>query len=240
MADLNSGEKREILLARENLRILFSGEDATGYIALKVSELERAPGGRIGVRESYVPPCLTVSASQWLMRLLRGLLELLSAKRNALAAQQVAASPGAMDQARCSRLHILNTHLPVLVHYSHVAQAHPEALYLVLARLVGELSTVCPLLDPMDVPTYDHFNLHPMFREMDLRIRQALKEEDTRTEAIPLALIRECVWEGALTAEQFLQAGHLYLVAAGGSPMSRFRNFSNKFASRRRTGLKTL
>ncbi|NGZ97952.1 MAG: type VI secretion system baseplate subunit TssK [Nitrospira sp. WS110] len=215
IADLNSGEKREILLARENARILFSGEDATGFITLKLAELERGLGGKVSVRESYMPPCLTISASPWLMRLVRGLLELLSAKRKALAAQQLAASPASLDQARCSRLHILNAHLPLLSHCSLVGQAHPESLYLMLARLNGELSTVYPTLDPMDVPKYDHFNLYGTFREMDLRIRQALKEEDIRVETIPLTLMSECIWQAAVSTDQ-LESGRLYLVAASG------------------------
>src|SRR5574340_3772 len=215
IADVNSGEKREILLARENARILFSGEEATGFITLKLAELERGLGGKVSVRESYVPPCLTISASPWLMRLVRGLLELLSAKRKALAAQHLAASPASLDQAICSRLHILNAHLPLLSHCSLVGQAHPESLYLMLARLSGELSTVCPILDPMDVPKYDHFNLHGTFREMDLRIRQALKEEDISVETIPLTLMSECIWQAAVSNDQ-LESGRLYLVAAGG------------------------
>lgn len=215
IADLNSGEKREILLARENVRILFSGEDATGFITLKVAELERGAGGKVSIRDSYVPPCLSMSASPWLMRLVRGLLELLSAKRKGLAAQQLAASPASLDQARCSRLHILNAHLPLLSHCSLVGQAHPESLYLMLARLTGELSTVFPSLDPMDLPKYDHFNLYGTFREMDLRIRQALKEEDIRVETIALSLMSECIWQAAVSSEQ-LESGHLYLVAASG------------------------
>jgi len=149
------------------------------------------------------------------MRFVRGLLELLSAKRKALAAQQLAASPASLDQARCTRLHILNAHLPLLSHCSLVGQAHPEALYLILARLTGELSTVYPSLDPMDVPQYDHFNLYGTFREMDLKIRQALKEEDIRIEMIPLTLMSECIWQAAVSNDQ-LESGRLYLVAASG------------------------
>lgn len=149
------------------------------------------------------------------MRLLRGLLELLSGKRKALAAQQLAASPASLDQARWSRLHILNAHLPVLSHYSLVGQPHPEALYLILARLTGELSTVCPILDPMDIPKYDHFNLSGTFRELDLRIRQALKQEDTRVVTMPLTLMSECIRQGVLSDDQ-LSSGRIYLVVASG------------------------
>ena len=84
-----------------------------------------------------------------------------------------------------------------------------------LARLTGELSTVFPSLDPMDLPKYDHFNLYGTFREMDLRIRQALKEEDIRVETIALSLMSECIWQAAVSSEQ-LESGHLYLVAASG------------------------
>lgn len=211
VADFQSGEKREIVLARENFRLLFSGEDASGYVSLKLLELERASGGRIALRESYVPPCLSIGASPWLSGLLRSLLELLSAKRKALAAQQSTAGPVGLDQMRCARLHILNAHLAVLAHYSEVGQAHPETLYLMLAALTGELSTVCPMLDPMEIPKYDHFNLQGTFREMERRIRQALKEEESRTETFPLTLTRECIWEGVFADDQVLQSGHLYL-----------------------------
>ena len=49
-------------------------------------------------------------------------------------------------------LHTINAFLPLLTHALQVGKIHPEGLYLTLARLVGELSTVSEDIDPKDVP----------------------------------------------------------------------------------------
>src|SRR5438093_2140533 len=80
--DQITGEVGEILVARKNLRLFLSEEEVAGYITVKIAELVRTHGGSVALRETYIPPCLTVSASPMLVRLIRGLLEVLTAKRN--------------------------------------------------------------------------------------------------------------------------------------------------------------
>ncbi len=216
IADFNTGGNiREIAVARKNLRLFFSGEEMAGAVTLKIAELARTAGGNIALRESYIPPCFVISASGYLMRLVRGLLELLSAKRSALAGQRND-DPGALDLARMSLLQTLNRNIPILSHVSHVGKIHPEALYLTLASLAGELTALSPDLHPRDLPPYQHHDLTKTFRELELRIRSLVEGVNpTRYIVIPLEKSRENIYVGRVADERLLESAHFYLGVTG-------------------------
>lgn len=216
VADFNTGGNvKEIAVARKNLRLFFSGEEMAGAVTLKIAELARTAGGNIALRETYIPPCLTISASGYLMRLIRGLLELLSAKRSALGGQRND-DPGALDPVRVTLLQALNRNIPILSHYSHVGKIHPEALYLSLASMAGELTTASPDQHPRDLPPYQHHDLTKTFRELELRIRSLVEGvTPTRHIVIPLEKSRENTYVGRVADERMLESSQFYLGVAG-------------------------
>ena len=80
--DTTTGDNpREVLVTKKNLRIFFGGEETADTVSIKIAELVRMPTGAVGLKETYIPACLWMSASPYLLRLLRGLIELLVAKR---------------------------------------------------------------------------------------------------------------------------------------------------------------
>ena len=216
VADFNTGGNiREIAVARKNLRLFFSGEEMAGAVTLKIAELARTAGGNIALRETYIPPCLTISASAYLIRLVRGLLELLSAKRSALSVQRND-DPGAIDLIRVTLLQALNRAIPVLSHYSQVGKIHPELLYLTLASLAGELTTMSPDQHPRDLPLYQHHDLTKTFRDLELRIRSLVEGvTPTRHIVIPLEKSRENTFVGRVADERLLESSQFYLAVAG-------------------------
>jgi type VI secretion system protein ImpJ len=216
ISDQNTGGNvREVAVARKNLRLFFTGEEATEHITLKIAELVRTPGGNIALRDTFVPPSLAVSASPYLTRLARGLLEALSAKSSALSAQQGGDSPSA-DPVRFLLLHSVNAFIPLLAHVCQVGWVHPESLYLNLARLAGELSSFSPENHPRDLPPYQHTDLTKTFGLLEQKIR-AMVEGVTpvRHIVIPLEKSRENTLVGRIADDRLLGGSQLYLAVSG-------------------------
>jgi type VI secretion system protein ImpJ len=217
--DFNSGENtKEIMVARKNLKIIFTGEDMPDSTILKIGELIRSPGGTIILREGYIPPLLWVSGSEFLSRTLRSLLELMVSMGTALADQQRGIREhGGMDLLRFSMLHSIFSYIPVLSHYNHVGKIHPEALFITLVRLAGELSLMSPDANPKDLPPYEHMNLSRSFRELDLKIRNIVEHiSPTRYVTIPLEKRGETMFVGQVSDRSLLEKGQFFLSVSGG------------------------
>ena len=229
--DHNTGENaREIAVARTQGFLFFGNEEMASYTTIKVAEVVRVPRGTYALREAYIPPCLAISASPSLTKLLRGLLEILFAKRNTLVAhQRPAGELGMVDVAKFSLLHTVNAHLPVLAHFARVGKVHPETLYLALVRVVGELASVSVEIDPREITAYQHTNLTDTFRGLEASIREVVEGlTTTNYVTIALALARENLWTGPITDEGLLKSGEFYLVVSGDMPEEQLREVAPK------------
>ena len=68
--------ERQLAFARGNVRLLFRDELREGYSSIKIAELERTATGQLTLSENWVAPALSVSASAWLINMLRQLVEI--------------------------------------------------------------------------------------------------------------------------------------------------------------------
>ncbi|HET6371354.1 MAG TPA: type VI secretion system baseplate subunit TssK, partial [Nitrospiria bacterium] len=217
MSDQNTGGNvREIAVARKNLRLFFTGEETTEHVTLKIAELVRTAGGNIALRDTYIPPSLAVSASPYMMRLARGLLEVLSAKSSSLAVQQKGGNSASTDPASFLLLHTVNAFIPLVAHVCQVGRVHPESLYLTLVRLAAEVSAFSPENHPRDLPPYQHTDLSKTFSLLEQKIR-AMVEGVTpiRHTVIPLEKSRENTLVGRISDDRLLGASQLYLSVSG-------------------------
>jgi type VI secretion system protein ImpJ len=216
--DYNTGDNiREVTVVRKNLKIFLSGETTADYQSIKIAELLRTPAGNFALRENYIPPALKISASPFLTKLSRGLLEVLFAKSASLAGiQRSALEGGGVDVAKFMILHTVNAHIPLLAHFVQDGRVHPEALYLVLAKMAGALTTFSPDFQAKELPSYSHLDLSKTFRELDLKIRGMI-EGLTPNEyvLIPLETSRQNVWTGKITDEKLLTTSQFYLTVSG-------------------------
>ena len=219
--DRNTGDNlREVSVGQKNSQLFFAGEENTSYVMLKIAKVNRAARGTFAIRESYIPPCLWFASSAALVGTVRGLLEMLYAKRNALMAhQRPSGEMGMLDVRNLFLLHTINAFLPLLTHALQVGKIHPEGLYLTLARLIGELSTVTDDIDPKDIPPYVHTDLGRTFKDMESKIRVAV-EGLTAQRYVEISLLsaKENVWVGSVPNEELLKTGDFYLVATGNMP----------------------
>jgi type VI secretion system protein ImpJ len=216
--DMTTGSSpREILVARKNLRILFSGEPTTDMVVLKIGELLRTQAGAIALKETYIPPCLWISASPYLLRLLRGLIELLTAQVGSYGnAQRGILEAIGMDIGKYHLIAALMANLPVLQHMSLVEKIHPEHLYLTLARFMGALSMLAGPLESIESISYRHDDLTATFEEMDRRIRAIVERfQPTHYLTIALEASGDNVWVGRVPESRLFASSQFFLVATG-------------------------
>lgn len=219
--DENAGaEARQIEVARANFQIRFEGEPLEGYATLKIAEVAREIGGAFGVAPSFIPACLRLAAAEPLRLMAGRLLELLAAKGTSLAERQRSVlaqrelSPG--DLTASSLLGCVYTYLPVLNHHLNQPGTHPEALYVTMSALAGQLAAYLPEsgMHPRDFPSYDHGRLTDCFNRMDDILRGLLGEARARANYHQLSFraLRENLFVTDVGSD-VLQEGQLFLVA---------------------------
>ena len=225
--DTTTGDNpREVLVAKKNLRIFFSGEETADTVSIKIAELVRMPTGAVGLKETYIPPCLWMSASIYLLRLLRGLIELLVAKRATFSdAQRGVMELIGADLGKFALVAAVSTHLPVLQHLSQIEQVHPESLYSALVRLAGQLLMLAPPSESPDLPSYQHENLSATFEALDKRIRSIIEGvTPTRYVTIPLDSTGDNVWVGRVPESRLFASAQFFVMASGDLPEDQVRN----------------
>ena len=149
-------------------------------LSIPIARVLRDGRGHLVCDEDFVPPCLSLSASEPLMLLVRRLLDAVGEKsatvaRGARRHGRFEAGTGALDVANYWFLHALHSTIPPLQHLSATRHAHPEAVFVELSRLAGALCTFSVDSDPRQLPTYDHRNPGPAFRALDAHIRRHLE-----------------------------------------------------------------
>jgi type VI secretion system protein ImpJ len=173
--DLNSGGSvEELEWARPNVRLFIGNERRDGYSVVRVAELIRQATGRAIVRDNHVPPVLHLEASPFLQAGLNRVLTVATSRQKDLAAERGQRTQGNVEfHATAAQtfwlLHTLNGTIPVLSHLLDTPRAHPEEAYLVLASLIGQLSSFAADSDPRSVPKFNYLELGDMFEVMFAR-----------------------------------------------------------------------
>lgn len=225
--DTTTGENpREVLVTKKNLRVFFSGEETADTVSLKIAELIRTPTGSVGLKETYVPPSLWIGASPYLLRLLRGLIELLVAKRSGFSdAQRGVIELVGADLGKFALVSAVSTHLPVLMHLSQVERVHPESLYVAMARLAGELLMLAPPGEVSELPPYRHDNLALTFEGLDKRVRSIIEGvTPTRYVTIPLEASGDNVWVGRVPESRLFASSQFFIMASGEMAEEQMKN----------------
>ena len=87
--DETSGiNEQPLAYAKSNLRIIFDDELRDGFTSMKIAELERTATGGLKLSEEYIPPILKSSGSNWLINMMRQLVEILITKSGSLGEQR--------------------------------------------------------------------------------------------------------------------------------------------------------
>ena len=228
VVDENTGEnEQEIPVARKNLKLIFGNESLDGYEYLKIAELRRTASGAIALRDEYIPPSIAISGSLRLMRMVRRLIEILTARSDELRERCQERTNGlyefgAADVSYLWLLQTINSFVPELNHFHNTGLGHPEELFRVLSRFAGSLTAFSARIRPVNLPKYDHSNLSSCFGELDALIRELLDTivQDllqilvpiTKYSLIPLRETRESTYYYDI-AEHLFDPAYKYYVA---------------------------
>ena len=239
VVDENTGKNsKEVLFAKKNLRIIFSGEpeSLSNHSWIKVVELQRTAANTFQLNESYIPPCLNISASHSLVSKVSGLLNSLIDKRRTLSGEIGQRTSQLIDFgphniAQFWFLHSINSFLPVLSHYSKVESVHPEQLFCALSQLAGELTTFSASVQLEDLPEYQHTNLSHTFAELYSKI-QVLLDTVIPENWIDIPLQKENgLWMGRLLEfdDKLIDSAEFYLGISADLPESQLIEDFPKF-----------
>ncbi len=162
--DENTGENAQMIYVRQARgRLFVEGDDMTGYETVRVGTLSRTdrPGATPEFDALGTGPLIAIQANAGLSSLVNSLADQIEAKSEVLAREarehRMLFSDGvAANTEHLLKLHELNevrAHLRALVQSPLL---HPYDVFVVLARLVGQLSVFHDDLVPGDIPVYDH------------------------------------------------------------------------------------
>jgi type VI secretion system protein ImpJ len=203
-------DEKPVVLGRKNIRFLLDVEPAEGLTTLPMARVRRDGVGRFVFDEAFIPPCLTIRASDRLMAILRRLIDILEEKSATLGAAKRAggrswAEYSTRDIANFWMLHTVNAALAPLRHMFYANRGHPEALYFELARLAGSLCTFALESHPRSVPLYRHNQLDECFEALDHMIRTHL-ETIVPTNCLPIPLVKtgDYFYEGEVADQRCL------------------------------------
>ena len=214
-----SGEK-PVQIARKNMRFMVGGENREGNAALRIANVLKAEGDTFHLNPRFVPPLLDIRANEYIIGLLRGIIEVLAARSSQLSGtrrqkNQSLADFTAADIANFWLLYTVNSSFPVFSHIFEAKQIHPEELYSALLSLAGSLTTFSPKLRPRDLPLYDHDNLGPILAELDEKLRSLLQTVvPTNLISLPLTLVQPSIYATALAEDKYLADTRMYLAVS--------------------------
>jgi len=204
-------EEKPIQFADKNFRLVFGGESLDGTSFLRIARVTRSPAGTYILRGDFVPPSLSVDSSDYLLLMLRRLIELLAAKAGSLSNMRrqkgrSVADFGPGDLANFWLLHTVNNYLPQLKHLWVARRRHPELMYFTMLGLAGALCTFSFDEQSRSLPDYDHDNLGRCFTDLDEKIRALLETAiPSRCIVIPLNLTEKGIWSGEIKDEQYFK-----------------------------------
>jgi type VI secretion system protein ImpJ len=206
---------------------VFDDELRDGFTSIKIAELQRTPTGQLKISEDFIPPILNVSASVWLVNMLRQLVEILITKSGSLGEQRRASNASLADFTTSEvavfwLLNTINSSIPSMSHFFRSPMLHPEKLYLEMGTLVGRLMTFSLEYHPKDIVKYDHDNLYFTFYSLSAQLKELLETViPSRCVPIPLEKTRDTLYVGRIEDERLLKEAGFFLAVRAQMPESK-------------------
>jgi type VI secretion system protein ImpJ len=213
------GEK-PIQIARKNLRLLAENENREGSSTLRVANVEKTETGAFRLNPRFVPPLLEVRANDYVLGLVNGVLETLTAKSTELSGNRrhknlSLADFTTTDIADFWLLYTVNSSIPVLSHLLQGQRCHPEELFSALTRLGASLTTFHPTIRPRDLPLYDHAELSKVFTDLVEKLRILIETGIPRNAvSLPLRQVNGTIYSTAIDQDRYLTNTRMYLAVS--------------------------
>jgi type VI secretion system protein ImpJ len=179
--DTNNGiDENDVAVGEKNIAVVTQDEVKEGMVTIPLARIRRDAHGVLGYDPAFVPPCTKLSASEWLLKFLGQLIEVLEEKRKALLLPRTREGEfhtglSQMEVSKFWFLHTINDGLARLRHLYASKQGHPEELFRELSRIAGALCTFNVESDPNRLPSYDHRQLEKCFSALRTHIYQHME-----------------------------------------------------------------
>lgn len=214
----------QISFAQRNMKLLFGDEPRDDFDSLKIAELTRDKSGSLVLVDTYIPPCLRISASPFIMSELRSLLRLIVAKQRQIASRRRHRDESSLeftasDVTLFLELHALNGVIPFLAHVIEAGNMRPHDLYLMLSRLGGQLCTFSATAEPASIPPFQFTHLRGTFEELFRRLVELMHSvalEQCIT--VPLELGKDGLYRAKLEDERIERCGQFLLMVRSELP----------------------
>ena len=203
-------DEKQVQLGNKNFALLLENEIREGVVGMPVARVTRDGTGHFVFDPEFIPPCVTIAASDRLMNLLKRLVEILDEKSLGLSSGSAAAARtwaeySTRDVAQFWLLHTVNSGLAPLREMYTGRHVHPEQLFVQMLRLAGSLCTFTIDGHPRELPLYDHLNLTECFGALDHYIRMHLETVvPTNVISIPLQKTSNYFYEGNIADQRCL------------------------------------
>ncbi len=245
--DDNSGmDERTVGVARSNFQLLIGNETTEDFSALKIAEVSRNAEGTFVLSEEFIPACLAIKASDNLTRRVRGILELLVSRGNALKRSRRQLPTGQYeinpaDVPVYLNLFAINAYIPVLNQYLSQSGVHPATVFESLLSLTGQLATFYPddMVNVNDLPLYSHADPSGGFLKLEKYIRQLLGDIVPAKNYVTVDLQKkgETLYVGQIEDGTLLDESTLYVICKGDIPETKIED---EFPSKMRVASKEM
>lgn len=212
-----------VRFAARNLQFLLDEEVGGDIVSLPIARVRRDGRGQFQFDAEFIPPTVQVGASDGLMAMLRRIVSLLEAKGSALAATMNQAPSGTAggsaayagnELATRWLLHAVRSADAPLRHLLLTRRAHPERVYIEVARLAGALCTFALGSHPRDLPPYDHDELTTCFDMLESALRAHLDVViSSRAIVVPLARTSNVLHVAAVSDHRCFEPGARWFLA---------------------------
>ena len=217
--DLHSenGDARALTVGQLTPRIMSGADDMSAYVTLPLCRIkDKRADGSLMLDDNFIPCCQNIHVSARLREFLREVQETVGGRANDLANRIGSpAQSGIADVAEFMMLQLLNRNQTRFTHRARRPQLHPEAFYLDLAGLLGELMTFTePSRLPCPLDVYDHRNLTNTFKTLLPEVKRALHTVlSPRAVNLPLHL-RDGIWQADVHDSALVQSATFVLAVA--------------------------
>ncbi|EFQ4792744.1 type VI secretion system baseplate subunit TssK [Salmonella enterica] len=221
--DLHSddGDVQQIEVASLAPRIVSGAEDLSAMVTLPLCRIRNTQAtGALVLDDSFIPTCQAIRVSSVLAGFAGDVQGLIQNRASELAKR--IGSPeqsGIADVAEFMMLQMLNRNHMHFTHRSHLHTLHPEAFYLDLVRLLGELMTFTENNRlPCEVEVYNHRDLTKSFKTVIPELRRSLNTVlMPRAQNLPL-IFADGVYLATINDPALLQSGSFVLAVRARMP----------------------
>ncbi|HUF55226.1 MAG TPA: type VI secretion system baseplate subunit TssK [Thermohalobaculum sp.] len=207
-------DPEEIEIARPQFRLLGPGEDASGFTALALCEVQGVKAdGAVALAEDFLPPATTAAAASnyqsWLREIATGL------ERIAEAHGEIVRGGTGRSIENLLILELANAAHPRIAHMAAQQAFHPSELFLELSGLAGRMATFGSGSRSLTaLPPYRHDAPGPAFAALIDTMRSlvlTLRRVEPKSFALPTRRHEQNVWKIRIDNPAILKTSRIVL-----------------------------